>query len=66
MAEFCLKCWNALNETNEPADRFIISKELDFCEGCGTWTHVIIRQRLSYTFQNYLTELRSRFIKNSG
>ena len=45
MAEFCLKCWNEINKTDDPASKYILSKELDLCEGCGKRTHVIVAQR---------------------
>ena len=37
MAEFCLDCWNRLNETDALPGKYILSKELDLCEGCGEW-----------------------------
>lgn len=45
MAEFCLKCWNEMNGTNDPPSKFMISKDLDVCEGCGKLTHVILMER---------------------
>ena len=48
MAEFCLQCWNRINKTNDPPDKYILSKELDLCEGCGKWTHVIVDTRKTY------------------
>ena len=48
MAEFCLDCWNKINETDDPADQYIISNELDLCEGCGEVKHVIVRKRYWY------------------
>lgn len=48
MAEFCLKCWNEINKTDDPASKYILSKELDLCEGCGKRTHVIVAQRKIY------------------
>ena len=45
MAEFCLECWNKLNKTNDPEDKYILSDEPDFCEGCGKWTRVIISRK---------------------
>ena len=48
MAEFCLDCWNKLNNTEDGKEKYIISKELDFCEGCGEWKHVIIMERRAY------------------
>lgn len=54
MAEFCLDCWNKLNETNDPPSKYIISDYLDLCEGCGRVTNVIIIERKYY----YLRRLR--------
>ena len=48
MAEFCLECWNRINETNDSESKYIISKDLDLCEGCGKRTHVIVVQRKYY------------------
>ncbi|MBS1474053.1 hypothetical protein [Massiliimalia massiliensis] len=45
MAEFCLECWNWLNRRNDPEKDYIISKDLDLCEGCGEWKHVIVMKR---------------------
>ena len=41
MAEFYLDCWNRINETNHSKDRYIISEDLDLCEGCGEKKQVI-------------------------
>ena len=54
MSEFCLDCLNKISETNYPKSKFIISKDLDFCEECGEWTHVVIVERKWY----YLRLLR--------
>lgn len=45
VAEFCLDCWNEINGTDETKDKYVYSKELDLCEGCGEWKHVIVRER---------------------
>lgn len=42
MAEFCVDCWNELNGTNDPPENFVVSKELDLCEGCAQMKHVVI------------------------
>ena len=47
IAEFCLNCWNKINGTNNPASKYIISKDLDLSEGCATYTNVIIKERKS-------------------
>ena len=45
VAEFCLDCWNRINGTHDPADRYLLSKNLSLCEGCGKATHVIVAIR---------------------
>lgn len=45
MAEFCLECWNRINHTNDTEADWLLSKELDLCEGCGEWKHVIVKPR---------------------
>lgn len=45
MAEFCLKCWNELNGTDFPASEYILSEELELCEGCGEFKKVIVTER---------------------
>ena len=42
MSEFCVKCWNELNGTHDRRSAFVLSEELDICEGCGEWKHVIV------------------------
>lgn len=42
MAEFCLDCWNKINETCDKKGKYILSKDLDLCEGCGKWKPIII------------------------
>lgn len=34
MAEFCLECWNRLNNLNLTEKDVVLSKNLDLCEGC--------------------------------
>ncbi len=48
MAEFCLDCWNKLNKTEDSQRKYILSKNLDLCEGCGEWKQVIIMERKAY------------------
>ena len=42
MAEFCLDCWNKMNGTRHSKRKYVLSKDLDFCEGCGEFKHVVI------------------------
>ena len=48
MANFCLDCWNKMNGTNDSKRKYIFSKELDLCEGCGEWKQAIIEERWFY------------------
>ena len=48
MAEFCLKCWNEMNKTSYEQNKFVMSEDLDFCEGCGEWKHIIICERKNF------------------
>ena len=50
MAEFCLECWNELNGTNDSEKEYIMSKDLDLCEGCGEYKRVIVAERKIYYF----------------
>ncbi len=54
MAEFCLDCWNKINESDDSEKKYIISKDLDLCEECGEWKPVIIMERRAY----YMWKLR--------
>ena len=56
MAEFCLDCWNELNETNDSKFRYILSWEKDLCEGCGQYKRVIIVERRWSLLQKALSE----------
>jgi len=55
MAEFCLECMNRMDGRDDPPEMYILSKELDLCEGCGQWKHVVIRGRRG--FWEWLFEL---------
>ena len=46
MAEFCLDCWNKLNEMMDSKWRYILSWEKDLCEECGEYKRVIVAERL--------------------
>ena len=48
MAEFCLDCWNKISETNDPPEKYIISKDLDFCEECREWKPVIVMEKRAW------------------
>lgn len=60
MAEFCLDCWNKLNEINDSKHRYLLSWEKDRCEGCGEYKRVVIRERLWSVAQRALAEAIGR------
>lgn len=64
MAEFCIDCWNKINETNEPESNYIISDELELCEGCGKYKKVIVAERKNYQpkwYRRFLLRLKHLF-----
>ncbi len=62
MAEFCLECWNRINKRNYTECDYLLSEDLDLCEGCGQYKQVIIREK---TFLESLAyELHRKFNKN--
>ena len=48
VAEFCLECWNKINDTNDDEKMYILSKDLDLCEECGEYKRVILAERKGY------------------
>lgn len=57
MADFCIDCWNKLNSTDYPPSKFILSKDLDLCEGCGKYKRVI-----EYEFDDELDFFRRNIL----
>lgn len=53
MAEFCLDCWNKINKSEDSEDKYVLSKDLDLCEGCGEWKRVIIMERRAYYMHKF-------------
>lgn len=48
MAEICLDCWNELTGKKYTRRKYILSNNLDLCENCGEYKHVIVVTRKSY------------------
>lgn len=48
MAEFCLECYKRINGMADGERRYILSKDLDLCEGCGKWKPVVVQERRYY------------------
>ncbi len=53
MSEICLDCLNKGRKKKEPAIKYILSKELDLCEGCGEMKHVVLISRAAYYRRKY-------------
>jgi len=54
MAEFCLECWNRINNTKHKKRQYIMSDYLDLCEGCGQMKQVILVHRASYWRRKFI------------
>ncbi len=48
MSELCLDCWNELHGTIDRPRRYVFSRELKPCEGCGEYRRVIVRMKRYY------------------
>ena len=57
MSEICLDCWNKLNETKDPARKYILTRQKELCEDCGQRKRVIIRMRLPYIYLDLAREM---------
>lgn len=59
MAEFCLDCWNELNGSHDTEREWVLTKDLNLCEGCGQWKQTILvarRGRLLYDLKRVFTK----------
>ena len=56
MAEFCLDCWNEINETQDSKWRYLLSIGKELCEECGEFKRVIITERLWSRIHRELAE----------
>jgi len=49
MAEFCIDCFNKMNSTDFSKEKYILSNNLELCEGCGEWKHIVIMEQRGYS-----------------
>lgn len=42
MAEFCFECYNKLNNGKCKKENYILSDDLELCEGCGKYKKIVI------------------------
>ena len=57
MAEFCLDCLNKLSNEKYSAFHYHISRDLDLCEECGEYKHVVICRKKWSLFFSALSEI---------
>ncbi len=57
MAEFCLECWNKINNTHDSKRRYILSWDRELCEECGQHKRVIVVERFWSRMQRTLVEV---------
>lgn len=43
-------------DCNDPPEKYVISGELDLCEGCGEWKPVIIRVRRRFLIADWFRD----------
>ena len=53
MAEFCLDCAAKVFKVSNDEKKYVMSKELELCEECGEYKHVIVRER-EFSFLHFL------------
>lgn len=61
MAEFCLKCFNELHETDYTEKEIWL--EDDFCEGCAEWKPCVFELRPKPIFWRLVSAVVSVFRK---
>ena len=66
MAEFCVDCWNKINETNDSARRYVLSWGDDLCEVCGKYKRVIVAEKLWSRMQRKRFKRIGATEKNEG
>lgn len=66
MAEFCLDCWNKMNETKDPPARYVLSRDTEICEGCGEYKQVVVAEKLWSRVQKKWINRKWVFKKTRG
>lgn len=70
MAEFCLECLSRLDGRHYNKTDFVLSDDLDFCEGCGQWKHIVVVRRprsllatLGLLLKQFILSLWRKYLK---
>lgn len=56
MSEWCLDCWNKLNDSQINETDVKLSKDTTLCEGCGTFKNVILKIKRGH--KNEISNIR--------
>lgn len=56
MADFCLECWNKINETKESEWRYSFTWRKELCGECRKYKRVIVTERLWPRIQRLIVE----------
>ena len=62
MAEFCKDCFLRMNGDTY-ANRIILSRDLDICEGCGEWKRVVEEIRYRTPIDDIIDDIIDRRLK---
>lgn len=60
MAEFCLSCWNKLNDRSDTERDVVLSDELDLCEECGKYCRTVAKMRTYKWLYDIKVQLKKR------
>ena len=53
MAEFCLECFRKINGSECEKHKYVLTKELNFCEECGELKNTVFMERKCYYLQKF-------------
>ena len=66
MAEFCRDCFLRIEGDYRLADRIILSRDLDLCEGCGKWRRVVEEIRYRTPIDDIIDAIIDRKLKKQS
>ncbi len=44
MAEYCVDCWNKINNEKVSRHKYLTTIEVNLCEGCGEYKRTVIKK----------------------
>ena len=66
MAEFCRDCFLRMEGDDRLANRIILSRDLDLCEGCGEWKRVVEVLRYRTPIDDIIDAIIDRRLKKQS